>query len=100
MGVAEPARLGRAPSRARDRVPAGRQFLVGTPGPGVAEEDRPSFERVEPDRLSRSRLQRDRRNDRIEEVIGGAVVLRDGQVVGERVDVVRSGQSSERTAGE
>ena len=46
--VAEPARLGRAPSRARDRVPAGRQLLVGAPGPGVAEEDRPSFERVEP----------------------------------------------------
>jgi hypothetical protein len=97
MRVAKAARLGRAAARAGDGVPAWRELLVGPAGAGVAEEDRARVDLVQPDGLSGGRLQCNRWNGCIEEVIGRAVVLGDGKVVGESVYVVGAGQGAEPT---
>ena len=54
--VPEPAGLRSAAARPGNRVPAGRQLLVGPAGAGVAEEDSAAVELVETDGRSAGRV--------------------------------------------
>ena len=82
--VSESARLGRAPARARDRIPALGQIDSGLAGHRIDVDHRPAGPELIERHVDAARArQLDVGHPHPGEMIGGAVVLRDGQVGGQ-----------------